>query len=179
MSPCLLCSWHAMAPAFVRAARMDSPPGLFDLPDDLIQKVLSFLDLRDRCSVESVCRKLQALLVSAALWPDLEVVLSSTSCRWILRHIGFVRSLTLKSRLALSLSAASEFEALVCEVWREANQLRSLRLWSPPVTLAGLPRTLRSVKLDCWHYRNTDLIALSALPNLETLTIHFIGVGSL
>ena len=57
------------------------------------------------------------------------------------------------------------------------NCCRELRLWGPRIHPGHFPRSVQTVRLDCWAYEGADVRALVHLPSLRTLTLHFLPVS--
>ena len=76
-------------------------------------------------------------------------------------------------------SASQILSAAAQAVLHRANQgvCRELRLWGPRVHPGCFPRSLQTVRLDCWAYEGADVRALVHLPSLRTLTLHFLPVS--
>ncbi|KAK9798527.1 hypothetical protein WJX73_007958 [Symbiochloris irregularis] len=151
-------------------------PQLLDLPDEILLQVCSILGLDDKLRLSQTSHRLQTLLAGPSVaWREVEALVCDSSFPWLSQRIAEACALTLKSPLALQAGLAPVFEARVCELLGKATAVRKFRLWGPPVALQNLSHTVREIKLDCWRYRSVDLQSLSSLPQLDCLTIHFLG----
>ncbi|PRW21009.1 small GTP-binding [Chlorella sorokiniana] len=156
-----------------------------DLPDEVLQHALGFLDLRERQQVALVCRRFAAAACAPQLLRNVELPrirsLGTLLClgTWLTRHGAHVRQLEFDAIAGLSSLQSLELHGMV-ELADEAALPTSVtRLLveddeedDMPQQFARLPQ-LQRLKLDCCSYSPDSQSKLSALGgSLTRLQVH-------